>query len=103
MGLIGAGGTRTALRRDRRDGDAEGLQPVLEGGGEPRGVAALCLQDGNSAGDPAWRVGALFAFAVSFDEVIAVFLTAARQRLPVQIFSGTSDSITPTITAAATC
>lgn len=48
--------------------------------------------------------GALFAFAVSFDEVIvAVFLTAARQRtLPVQIFSGTSDSITPTITAAAT-
>ena len=48
--------------------------------------------------------GALFAFAVSFDEaIVALFLTSPLQRtLPVQIFSGMRESITPTITAAAT-
>jgi putative spermidine/putrescine transport system permease protein len=48
--------------------------------------------------------GAIFAFAVSFDEVVvALFLTAAEQRtLPVQMFSGIRDQINPTIMAAAT-
>lgn len=48
--------------------------------------------------------GAIFAFAVSFDEVvIALFLTAAKQRtLPVQMFAGIRDQINPTIMAAAT-
>ena len=48
--------------------------------------------------------GAVFAFAVSFDEVVvALFLTAAENRtLPVQMFSGIRDQINPTIMAAAT-
>jgi putative spermidine/putrescine transport system permease protein len=48
--------------------------------------------------------GAIFAFAVSFDEVVvALFLTAAEQRtLPVQMFAGIRDQINPTIMAAAT-
>jgi putative spermidine/putrescine transport system permease protein len=53
---------------------------------------------------PGVMSGAIFAFATSFDEVvIALFLTAAEQRtLPVQMFSGISDQINPTIMAAAT-
>lgn len=48
--------------------------------------------------------GAVFAFAISFDEVVvALFLTNAEQRtLPVQMFSGIRDQINPTIMAAAT-
>jgi putative spermidine/putrescine transport system permease protein len=48
--------------------------------------------------------GAIFAFAVSFDEVVvALFLTSAERRtLPVQMFSGIRDQINPTIMAAAT-
>jgi putative spermidine/putrescine transport system permease protein len=48
--------------------------------------------------------GAVFAFAVSFDEVIvALFLAGPEQRtLPRQMFSGINDSISLTITAAAT-
>ena len=48
--------------------------------------------------------GALFAFAVSFDEVVvALFITSAEQRtLPVQMFSGIRDQVNPTIMAAAT-
>lgn len=48
--------------------------------------------------------GAIFAFATSFDEVVAaLFLTGAEQRtLPVQMFSGIRDQINPTIMAAAT-
>jgi putative spermidine/putrescine transport system permease protein len=48
--------------------------------------------------------GAIFAFAISFDEVVvALFMTAAEQRtLPVQMFSGIRDQINPTIMAAAT-
>jgi putative spermidine/putrescine transport system permease protein len=48
--------------------------------------------------------GALFAFATSFDEVVvAMFLTGPGQRtLPRQMFSGINDSISLTITAAAT-
>jgi putative spermidine/putrescine transport system permease protein len=53
---------------------------------------------------PGILTGALFAFAVSFDEVIiALFLSSAQQHtLPVEVFSGTRESITPTVTAAAT-
>ncbi len=48
--------------------------------------------------------GGIFAFAISFDEVVvALFMTAAEQRtLPVQMFSGIRDQINPTIMAAAT-
>jgi putative spermidine/putrescine transport system permease protein len=47
--------------------------------------------------------GALFAFVSSFDElVVALFLGSPQQRtLPRQIFSGVSENISPTITAAA--
>ena len=47
--------------------------------------------------------GALFAFATSFDEiVVALFLASPQLRtLPRQIFSGVSETISPTITAAA--
>jgi putative spermidine/putrescine transport system permease protein len=48
--------------------------------------------------------GAVFAFAVSFDDVIVVlFLGGPGQRtLPRQMFSGINDNISLTITAAAT-
>jgi putative spermidine/putrescine transport system permease protein len=48
--------------------------------------------------------GALFAFVISFDEVVvALFLSSAEQRtLPKQMFSGIREMISPTITAAAT-
>lgn len=47
--------------------------------------------------------GTLFAFVTSFDEiVVALFLASPQQRtLPRQIFSGVSENISPTITAAA--
>lgn len=47
--------------------------------------------------------GALFAFVTSFDEiVVALFVASPQQRtLPRQIFSGVSESISPTIMAAA--
>ena len=53
---------------------------------------------------PGAFAGAVFAFAISFDEVVvALFLASPEQRtLPIQIFSGTRQSITPTVTAAAT-
>jgi putative spermidine/putrescine transport system permease protein len=52
---------------------------------------------------PGILTGALFAFAISFDEVVvALFLSSAQQHtLPVEVFSGTRESISPTITAAA--
>lgn len=48
--------------------------------------------------------GALFAFATSFDDVVvALFLAGPQQRtLPMQMFSGIRDSISPTIAAVAT-
>ena len=48
--------------------------------------------------------GAVFAFAVSFDDiVIALFLAGPQQRtLPVQMFNGVREEINPTIMAAAT-
>ena len=48
--------------------------------------------------------GAIFAFAVSFDDVVmALFLAGPEQRtLPVQMFNGVREEISPTITAAAT-
>jgi putative spermidine/putrescine transport system permease protein len=47
--------------------------------------------------------GAVFAFVTSFDElVVALFLASPQQRtLPRQIFSGVSETISPTIVAAA--
>jgi putative spermidine/putrescine transport system permease protein len=53
---------------------------------------------------PGILTGAIFAFAVSFDEVIVALFQATPQlhTLPVEIFSGTRESITPTVTAAAT-
>jgi putative spermidine/putrescine transport system permease protein len=47
--------------------------------------------------------GALFAFVTSFDELLVVlFVGGPEQRtLPRQIFSGVSESISPTVTAAA--
>lgn len=48
--------------------------------------------------------GAVFAFATSFDEVVvALFIAGPAQRtLPLEIFSGVRQSITPTVTAVAT-
>jgi putative spermidine/putrescine transport system permease protein len=47
--------------------------------------------------------GALFAFVTSFDELLVVlFIGSPEQRtLPRQIFSGVTESITPTVTSAA--
>lgn len=48
--------------------------------------------------------GALFAFAVSFDDVVlAIFLAGPGQRtVPIQMFNGVREEIDPTIAAAAT-
>ncbi|MCK1540097.1 MULTISPECIES: ABC transporter permease [unclassified Bradyrhizobium] len=53
---------------------------------------------------PGVITGALFAFGTSFDEVVvALFVSSAEQRtLPRVMFSGIRESISPTITAAAT-
>ena len=53
---------------------------------------------------PGVVTGAIFAFVISFDEVVvALFLSSAEQRtLPKQMFSGIREMISPTITAAAT-
>jgi len=53
---------------------------------------------------PGILTGAIFAFAVSFDEVIVALFQSSPQlhTLPVEIFSGTRESISPTVTAAAT-
>ena len=52
---------------------------------------------------PGVAAGALFAFCASFDElVITLFIASPQQRtLPRQIFSGVSEAVTPTVTAAA--
>lgn len=48
--------------------------------------------------------GALFAFAMSFDEVVTVLLLAAphQRTIPREMFSGLRDSFNPTIAAVAT-
>lgn len=48
--------------------------------------------------------GAAFAFVTSFDEVVvALFLASAGQRtLPIQMFTGLREQLSPAITAAAT-
>ena len=53
---------------------------------------------------PGMISGALFAFVISFDELVVVlFLASPEQRtLPKQMFSGIRELISPTITAAAT-
>ncbi len=52
---------------------------------------------------PGVIAGALFAFVTSFDEVVvALFIASPQQRtLPRQIFSGVSENLSPTVTAAA--
>jgi putative spermidine/putrescine transport system permease protein len=49
--------------------------------------------------------GGVLAFATSIDElIISMFVTTARERtLPVQMFSGLREQLSPVITAAATC
>jgi putative spermidine/putrescine transport system permease protein len=53
---------------------------------------------------PGVVAGAVFAFMTSFDEtVIAIFIASPSQRtLPLQMFEGVREQISPTITAAAT-
>ncbi|MCL4744125.1 MAG: ABC transporter permease [Burkholderiaceae bacterium] len=53
---------------------------------------------------PSVVAGALFAFVVSFDElIIALLLSGSDQRtLPRQMWAGTQEEITPVITAVAT-
>lgn len=48
--------------------------------------------------------GALFAFAISFDEVVTVLLLGAphQRTIPREMFSGLRDSFNPTIAAVAT-
>lgn len=48
--------------------------------------------------------GGLFAFALSFDDIVmAIFLAGPRQRtIPLQMFNGVREEINPTIAAAAT-
>ena len=47
--------------------------------------------------------GALFAFVASFDELVTtLFLAGPEQRtLPLQMFDGVREQVSPTITAAA--
>jgi putative spermidine/putrescine transport system permease protein len=53
---------------------------------------------------PGVMAGAVFAFTTSFDEIVtAIFLAGPEQRtLPLQMFDGVREQISPTITAAAT-
>jgi putative spermidine/putrescine transport system permease protein len=48
--------------------------------------------------------GTLFAFAISFDEVVVVLMVAGPEQrtLPREMFSGLRENISPTITAVAT-
>jgi putative spermidine/putrescine transport system permease protein len=52
---------------------------------------------------PGVAAGAIFAFMTSFDEIVmAIFLAGPEQRtLPLQMFDGVREQISPTITAAA--
>jgi len=54
---------------------------------------------------PSVLTGALFAFATSFDEVVVTLFLAPpdQQLLPKVFLEGVKDSITPSVTAAATC
>jgi putative spermidine/putrescine transport system permease protein len=53
---------------------------------------------------PGVAAGAVFAFTTSFDEIVtAIFLAGPEQRtLPLQMFDGVREQISPTVTAAAT-
>jgi putative spermidine/putrescine transport system permease protein len=53
---------------------------------------------------PGIAAGAVFAFMTSFDEtVVALFIAGPAQRtIPLQMFEGVREQISPTITAAAT-
>jgi putative spermidine/putrescine transport system permease protein len=53
---------------------------------------------------PGIAAGAVFAFMTSFDEtVVALFIAGPEQRtIPLQMFEGVREQISPAITAAAT-
>jgi putative spermidine/putrescine transport system permease protein len=53
---------------------------------------------------PGIAAGAVFAFMTSFDEtVVALFIAGPNQRtIPLQMFEGVREQISPTVTAAAT-
>lgn len=53
---------------------------------------------------PGVLAGAVFAFMTSFDEIITAILLAgpSQRTLPLQMFNGVREQISPTITAAAT-
>jgi putative spermidine/putrescine transport system permease protein len=53
---------------------------------------------------PGIAAGAVFAFMTSFDEtVVALFIAGPNQRtIPLQMFEGVREQVSPTITAAAT-
>ncbi len=53
---------------------------------------------------PGVIAGAIFAFTTSFDEIVTtIFIAGPEQRtLPLQMFEGVREQISPTITAAAT-
>jgi putative spermidine/putrescine transport system permease protein len=53
---------------------------------------------------PGVIAGAIFAFTTSFDEIVTtIFIAGPEQRtLPLQMFDGVREQISPTITAAAT-
>ncbi|MGL6250057.1 MAG: ABC transporter permease, partial [Billgrantia desiderata] len=53
---------------------------------------------------PGVASGGLFAFATSFDEVVvALFIASPTERtLPIQMFSGIRENISPAIAAMAT-
>jgi putative spermidine/putrescine transport system permease protein len=53
---------------------------------------------------PSIAAGAVFAFMTSFDEiVVAMFLAGPERRtLPLRMFDGVRDQVSPTITAVAT-
>lgn len=53
---------------------------------------------------PGVIAGAIFAFATSFDEIVVTLFLAspAQKTLPLQIFSGIRESISPSVTAVAT-
>ena len=72
---------------------------------QPGSLAPIVILPGHITADRArGSIGALFAFATSFDEVVVVLMIAGpdQRTLPREMFSGIRESINPTITAVAT-
>ncbi|MCC7283327.1 MAG: ABC transporter permease [Acetobacteraceae bacterium] len=83
-----------------------GIDPVLLRAAESLGAAPFLalLRVIVPLAAPGILAGGVFAFAVSFDEVMVVLFIAGPGQftLPRQMFSGLRDQITPTVFAAAT-